>query len=212
MVISGSQNAGAERDLEDREDRQRAREAADEEVDEQQRRLGERLVDVVLDHDPQAGMHVPEADRQGQHHQGGVQRALDPVDRETIVAGGELQDGVDHPDHQRDERDGADLFGDPVAGAMLGRAQAARLAERRAIADHQSAPVMLAMPQTASVAATAKAKITTEPALADLTSKARPESQIRWRTPLARWKKTLAVRPSITTLPGIEPSRPLKAA
>ena len=74
-----------------------------------------------------------------------------------------------------------------MAGAVLGGAQAAGAAERRAIADHQSAPVMPAMPQTASVAAAAKAKTTTAEALADFTSRPWPASQTRCRTPLARW-------------------------
>src|SRR6185437_9766609 len=120
------------------------------------------------------------------HHERGVQRVLDPVNGEAVVAGRQPEHAVDRPEDERNERDGADPFGQPMARAFLGRAQAAGAAERGAIADHQSAPVMPAMTQMARVAAAAKANTSTAEALAAFTSRPWPESQTRCRTPLAR--------------------------
>lgn len=134
-----------------------------------------------------AGMHVPETDHEGEHQQGRVERILHPLHRHAIVAGRKADDAIDQPDDQGDERDGRDPLAHPMQGAVLGRAKAAGAAERGAIADHQSAPVMPAIPQIASVAAAAKAKTTIAEPLADLMSRPTPASQTRWRMPLARW-------------------------
>src|SRR5688500_3047686 len=57
-----------QRDLEDGHHRQRAGQAADEQVGEQAGGLAQVAVDVVLDDHAQAGLHVHEADRDGQDH------------------------------------------------------------------------------------------------------------------------------------------------
>ena len=69
---------------------------------------------------------------------------------------------------------------------------------------------MAARIQTTAVATTAKAMVATAPALAAGTFSARPVSQIRCWTPLARWKKTAKDRPNITSLPSGDPIRPMK--
>src|SRR5690606_35464227 len=187
--------------------------AAHEQVQEQERALGERLVNVVLDDHAQAVVHVPKADHREEAHQHRVQRiGANPGDGALIVGRRQADDREDGPDGQRDQRDGAHALADPMAGAVAGGAQTAGAGERRAETGHQSAPVMAAMTQTTTVATTVKANTATALALADLMSRPAPASQNRCRTPLARWYSAEAVRPSITSLPTGEPRTPLKVA
>ena len=106
----------------------------------------------------------------GQDHQRGVEGPADPGDRAVVVEGGQTQDAIGDPQAQRHEGDDGHAVEQPFGRAMLGGAQAAGLRKRRAIVSHQSAPVWAAMNQTASVAATAKAKVAMVIALAALTA------------------------------------------
>ena len=76
------------------------------------------VVDIVLDDDPHAGVHVPKASEDQQRQQHRVEWVGDEIDRRTVVAPRQSDGGEHDPDAKRDQGDGADPLGKFVLFGM----------------------------------------------------------------------------------------------